>query len=89
MKEYLNILGHQVRDRVTGFTGIATTVAFDLYGCVQVIVSQPGVNDKGETKPGAWFDFKRLVVDSLIPVMDQPVFQQIGSEEGGYEKPLR
>ena len=89
MKNYLNILGHEVRDRVTGFTGIATTVGFDLYGCVQVIVSQPGVNDKGETKPGAWFDFKRLNVTTAPLAMEQPVFSPIGTEQGGYEKPLR
>ena len=86
MKEYLSILGHEVRDRVTGFTGVATTVGFDLYGCVQVIVSQPGLNEKGEMKPGAWFDFKRLVIESNAPVMAQPAFVSVA---GGYDKPLR
>lgn len=87
MKEYLSILGHQVRDKVTGFEGVATTVGFDLYGCVQVIVTQPGLTEKGETKPGAWFDHKRLkVVSDAELVMEQPTFASVA---GGYDKPLR
>lgn len=86
MKQYISILGHEVRDKVTGFTGIATTVGFDLYGCVQVIVSQPGLTEKGETKPGQWFDFKRLNVTVAPLVMDQPTFEFV---PGGYDKPVR
>lgn len=86
MKEYLNILGHEVTDKVTGFTGIATTVGFDLYGCVQVIVSQPGLTEKGETKPGAWFDHKRLTVTKAPLAMQQPKFEVVA---GGYDKPVR
>jgi hypothetical protein len=86
MKEYLNILGREVTDKVTGFTGIATTVGFDLYGCVQVIVSQPGLTEKGETKPGAWFDYKRLTVTKAPLVMEQPKFESVA---GGYDKPVR
>jgi hypothetical protein len=86
MKEYLDILGHEVTDKVTGFTGIATTVGFDLYGCVQVIVSRRGANDKGERFPSEWFDHKRLTVTAAPLVMEQPTFNTVA---GGYEKPVR
>jgi hypothetical protein len=86
MKEYLEILGHEVRDRVTGYTGIATTVGFDLYGCVQVIVTRPGLDEKGVRFPSEWFDHKRLFVTAAPLVMEQPVFENVA---GGYEKPLR
>ncbi len=86
MKQYLAILGHEVTDKVSGFTGIATTVGFDLYGCVQVIVSRVGFNDKGERFPAEWFDHKRLTITDKPLVMDQPTFEAV---PGGYDKPLR
>ena len=35
----LKLLGLKVKDKVTGFTGIITSVSFDLYGCIQVIIT--------------------------------------------------
>ena len=58
MQEYLEILGYTVRDKVTQFSGVASTVGFDLYGCVQVIVT-PRDNGKDTPEP-RWFDFSRL-----------------------------
>lgn len=87
MKHYLELLGFEVRDVVTGFTGIATTIGFDLFGCVQVIVSPEGIDEKGELKKSSWFDHKRLVkTDRKAPVMAQPTFETV---PGGYDKPLR
>ena len=71
--EHLKILGHEVEDIVTGSKGVATTVGFDLYGCVQVIVN-PGVDKEGKARELSWFDFKRLKVTSKRPVMEQPDF---------------
>lgn len=83
MKEHFKLLGFKVRDVVTGFEGIATTISFDLYGCVQAIVS-PGLNDKGEPGDGRWFDVKRLVATGGKPVMELPTFEVV---PGGSEKP--
>ena len=83
MKKYMAILGKLVSDRVTGFSGVATTVAFDLYGCVQIVVT-PLAKD-GKIEDGRWFDHKRLNVTDNKPVMDVPTFEQV---PGGAEKSL-
>lgn len=74
VEEYLEILGFKIRDRVTGMTGVATSVSFDLYGCVQIILN-PGVDKDGKTKDLQWLDFNRV---EKIPmkkrVMDPPIF---------------
>ena len=84
MEEYMRILGCCVRDRVTGFTGTATLVSFDLYGCVQVIVSPSGTDKDGKTFSGQWFDHKRLEVTNRTPVMAVPDFARVA---GGQDLP--
>lgn len=37
VEETLAVLGLPVRDKVTGFDGVITSVSFDLYGCIQVV----------------------------------------------------
>lgn len=73
MNNHLRLLGFQVRDVVTKFTGVATTIASDLYGCVQAFVS-PGVDKAGGLGDGHWFDTKRLELISKKPVMSVPTF---------------
>lgn len=73
MNQYLKILGLNVRDRVSGTAGVATSVSFDLYGCVQVIVN-PDRDKDGKLPDPMWFDHKRLEVMSNTPVMPQPDF---------------
>jgi hypothetical protein len=68
----LLLLGHKVRDVVTLFEGIVTSLSFDLYGCVQALV-QPQDNEKS----AQWFDTKRLKVSSQEPVMRQPSFESV------------
>lgn len=77
-------------DKVTGFAGVVTSVTFDLYGCVQALLT-PGLVD-GKLQEQAWFDVKRLKDDALIGrrrVMDVPRFGAIafGSERGGDAHP--
>jgi len=84
MDEHLKWLGLRVLDVVTGFAGIVTAVSFDLYGCVQAVVS-PSVNEKGDLGDGRWFDTKRLTVTSDTPVMAVPSFAVV---PGPTEKPV-
>jgi hypothetical protein len=76
MHQHLALLGHKVRDRVTGFEGVVTSITFDLYGCVQGLVS-PVMNKQGEIADSRWFDTKRLQVRSSSPVMTAPTFDAI------------
>lgn len=83
MKHHLALLGYKVKDTVTGFSGTCTTIGFDLYGCVQAIVS-PSMASDGKIEDGRWFDVKRLVATSKKPVMEVPTFQIV---PGGADKP--
>ncbi len=80
MKDYRELLGHKVRDRVTDLEGTVTSVAFDLYGCVSAWVTPP-FDKKGNKSDGGWLDAKRLVVLSKQPVM-KATFAAPGSEAG-------
>jgi hypothetical protein len=85
MKEHFRLLGFKVRDAVTGFEGVAESVSFDLYGCVQYVVRAEFSKDaKEETMKGHWFDAKRLTAISGAPVMSVPSFD---NPPGGSEKP--
>ena len=44
VQKHFKVLGYRVKDKVTGYTGVATSVCFDLYGCVQVTVN-PGLDN--------------------------------------------
>lgn len=87
MKEYFALLGHKVRDRVTGAKGIVTSISFDLYGCVQAVINA-GYDEKGKRLDAYWFDVKRLEVRSAAPVMTPPKFAKMkaGAEPGPAEK---
>ena len=47
LHKHLDLLGMQVRDQVTGYSGVVTSVCFDLYGCIQAVV-HPGTDKDGK-----------------------------------------
>ncbi len=55
------ILGSKVKDRITGFQGIATSRIEYLNGCVQYCVKPP-VDKDGKIVDGEWFDDAQLTV---------------------------
>ncbi len=72
IERHFAVLGHKVRDRVTGLSGIATSVSFDLYGCVQVLVNT-GADKDGKLQDQYWMDIARVEVFS-DRVMEPPDF---------------
>jgi hypothetical protein len=54
-------LGQKLRDKVTGFEGIATARCEYLNGCVQYCVLPP-VDEKGERRDGIYIDQQQLEV---------------------------
>lgn len=75
MQHHLALLGWAVKDKVTGFTGTVSTIGFDLYGCVQAIVTPKAVfesNGAQKLDRSEWFDVSRLE-----KIGDQPVMQPI------------
>lgn len=88
---HIGTLGLQAEDAVTGFKGIITSISFDLYGCIQVVVV-PRTNDDGKIKDGQWFDISRLNIVSDTPVITVPDFSQgyiAEGKKGCAEKPAR
>jgi hypothetical protein len=85
--EFINILGLKCKDKVTGFSGVITTISFDLYGCVQAIVTP----DAESGKNCAWFDVTRLDITN-DRVMDVPDFNEgyiADGRKGCSDKPLK
>ncbi len=86
---YLELLGMTGRDKVTGFSGVVVTVSFDLFGCVQVVLSPP-VDKDGKRVEGCWFDVNRIELDaSKERAMKVPMFGAVPREHdhGPAEKP--
>ncbi len=67
----VKFLGMRVRDRITGYEGIASSIGFDLYGCIQVAIN-PGIQSDGKLGEVIWFDTNRLEVVSNDRVMPLP-----------------
>ncbi len=73
VNKYFDLLGRRCCDKVTSFSGVATSLSFDLYGCITVLLN-PGLNAEGKLGEQQWFDVGRLSV--LAPesdaVMERP-----------------
>lgn len=52
-------LGQQYKDRITGFTGIATGHCNYISGCAQTLLA-PETGDAGDFRESQWFDDQRL-----------------------------
>jgi len=75
------LLGLTVKDAVTGYSGVVSSLSFDLYGCIQASVVPPMDKD-GKIEFGQWFDVTRLIVTNKKPVMDLPDFFEGYVSEG-------
>jgi len=84
VQDHLSKLGYPAKDRVTGFVGVVTSVGFDLYGCIQYVLTPPA-GEKGKQEDGRWFDANRVEITSWEPVMSRPEFVK---EKGSAAKPI-
>lgn len=90
IKKHLNLLGYKVKDRVTGFKGVVTSISFDLYGCVQAVIN-PGIYKNGKFNDSHYFDVSRLEILSNDTIIEVPNFDfgpQAEGKQGAAEKPL-
>ena len=74
LKKHLDLLGMRVKCRVTGFTGVVSSIGFDLYGCIQAVVN-PGIDKDKKPMESHWFDVNRLEITDPKPVMPRPTFE--------------
>jgi hypothetical protein len=82
---YMNLLGYECQDTITGFKGVASSVCFDVYGCIQIALSPPVEKKTGNLPDGKWFDAKRLKKIGKAAVMAAPDFSL--PEIGAADKP--
>jgi hypothetical protein len=94
IEKHLDWLGEVVRDRVTGMEGVVTSIAFDLYGCIQAVV-EPQFRDGKKPEHGSvWCDVSRLILFGGERVMNAPNFGEpveariASGSKGPAEKPL-
>ncbi len=88
IKKHLSKLGFQAKDQVTGFTGVISSICFDLYGCIQASLT-PETSKEGKIQDGHWFDIQRLKIIGTKPVMKVPDFNyglQAEGRQGAAEK---
>lgn len=79
LEGYVQLLGLTAKDKVTGCVGVISSVSFDLYGCVQVVVA-PGVDKDGKLKDNYLFDVHRMELLPEERKMPVPDFPAIPSE---------
>ena len=91
MKKYIDLLGMTGTDKITGQEGVITSISFDLYGCIQGVLTPPA--KEGEVKGGNWFDIARIeITPDVTRVMDLPDFDQgylSEANKGPADKPLK
>ena len=80
MEKHFDLLGKPARDLVTGHEGVVTTISFDLYGCVQVVITP--LAREGKVLCGDWFDVTRIEILDDEPVMALPDFEKGYVAEG-------
>lgn len=73
-QNHISLLGKKVRDRVTGFAGVVTSVAFDLPGCIMATVTPDALDKDGKVQDGRWLDVNRLEITDDNRVMPVPAF---------------
>ncbi|KKL98923.1 hypothetical protein LCGC14_1819580 [marine sediment metagenome] len=88
----MELLGLKVEDKVTKQKGIVTSIAYDLYGCIQVSITPEDKGAKGEEALlMIWYDLVRIKVLSKKPVIKVPDFEDMEEEEiqGPAIKPMK
>lgn len=92
MKKFVNLLGMKGKDRVTGVKGVITSVAFDLYGCIQVILD-PRSKDGTKGENSQWYDVARIKISDKKRVMSLPDFESDSNvaqgKKGPAHKPIK
>ncbi len=63
-------LGSKVKDRITGFEGIVTGLAFYLTGCCHAGIQPQGLKD-GKTIDLEWFDTSKLEIIDPESIMEK------------------
>ncbi len=89
INQHMELLGKKAKDKVTEMEGVITCVSFDLYGCIQVVLT-PKVKKDGTKVSGEWLDVNRLELIDKNPVLPLSDFNWgpvANGDKGPAEKP--
>jgi hypothetical protein len=74
LSSYFDLLGRQIKDKISGQEGICDALTFDLFGCIQIAIAPP-VDKDGKFVDGRMLDVHRIqVVDADTRVMPHASF---------------
>ena len=82
----MELLGLEVEDKVTKVSGIVTSISYDLYGCIQAVITPDAETNNRDSVIG-WYDIKRLRKLTETPIMSLPNWDE--EEIGCGDKPIR
>jgi hypothetical protein len=60
---YLDVIGKQAKDSVTGFSGTITAVTEWMNGCVRYVIQPNKLDKEGNPVDEKWFDSQQVIVD--------------------------
>lgn len=83
IEQTIELLGFKAKDRVSGIEGVITSICFDLYGCVQALLTAPAVDNERKGND-YWYDVQRLEVSSER-VMSVPDFNAKAATPAEYQ----
>ena len=76
VEKSINLLGCRAKDLISGGNGIVTSICFDLYGCIQVIITPGKVGKDGKEVPSiGWIDINRARITNNKKIMKLPDFE--------------
>lgn len=92
--DVVNLLGYEGKDRITKQSGVISSIAFDLYGCIQVLLTPLKVENNTDIKVQGWFDINRIEIKKGKKIMEAYYFEtkyEHFNDTGGPEnnKPLK
>lgn len=70
-------LGDKVKDKISGFEGIATGVAEYLNGCTRILIEPTSLDEDGKLLKSTWFD------DVQVEVVKKDAFTKGKAKVGG------
>lgn len=92
IEQCVAFLGKKVEDKISKRKGIVTSVCFDLYGCIQVVVDEQKLDKEGKAMTFGWVDINRLNILKSKEIMPHPDFdnkyKSIIKVNGPADKPM-
>ena len=88
----VEMLGCKGKDKITKQDGVVSSISFDLYGCIQVLLTPLKVKNSEDIKVQGWFDINRIEISKGKRVMEHPDFETkykaLKNVGGPAEKPM-